>query len=183
MPTDFIQPSIIDWSAVAARVQAIGSIIAIGVAIAVPANIDKRNRNFLNKDKENRAKALALSILPSLYKLSASTNHFITERETNDPESMIERDILDGNFFVHSPELRSLLSISSDLGDIQYPFSRLILLLFRAEEMLNMTTRLQRGGYHAAWINNIDGFIDQAKNINAATNDLIEKIEKLYNES
>ena len=85
MTCEFLHFCALAPSEQAAWVQAIGSLIAIAIAIAVPLFIDHLNKRRIDKEKNSRSKALALSILPDLYKLKASTSHFIDE--TTNPET------------------------------------------------------------------------------------------------
>ncbi|WP_289118080.1 hypothetical protein [uncultured Idiomarina sp.] len=170
----------LDWSAIAAWVQAIGSIIAIGVAIAVPARQHKKDQERTKEEKKRRARALSLSLLPVLYKLRASVQHFITEQTAKEPEALVGKDEHDGNFFSHAPELRSYLAIAPDLDEFQELFSKLIASMLQSEEMLNFTTRMQRGGYHSSWINNLEFFIEHANNLNTKNNELIRSIENAH---
>ena len=49
--------------------------------------------------------------------------------------------------------------------------------LFKAQEMLAVVTRLQSSGYHAAYINSLEELMTFARDIDAATFDLISSIE------
>lgn len=170
----------VDWSAVAAWVQALGSIVAIGVAIAIPAVQHKKDQQQAKEERKRRAQALSLSLLPALYKVRASVQHFITEQTFEEPEALVEKDEHDGNFFAHAPELRSYLGVAADLDEFQEPFSKLVASMLQSEEMINYTTRMQRGGYHSAWINNLEFFIEHANNIHAKNDELIHLIESAH---
>jgi len=170
----------VDWSAVAAWVQALGSILAIGVAIAIPAVQRKKDQQQAKEERKRRAQALSLSLLPALYKVRASVQHFITEQTSQEPDALVEKDEHGGNFFAHAPELRSYLSVAADLDQFQEPFSKLFALMLQSEEMFNNATRMQRGGYNGAWINNLEFFIEHANNLHAKNDDLIRLIESAH---
>lgn len=170
----------VDWSAVAAWVQALGSIVAIGVAIAIPAVQHKKDQQQAEEERKRRAQALSLSLLPALYKVRASVEHFITEQTSEEPEALVEKDEHDGIFFAHAPELRSYLGVAADFDEFQEPFSKLVASMLQSEEMINYITRMQRGGHHNAWINNLDFFIEHANNIHAKNDELIHLIESAH---
>ncbi|KVD80653.1 hypothetical protein WS62_26785 [Burkholderia sp. ABCPW 14] len=68
----------------------------------------------------------------------------------------------DSNFFDLVPEVSGILALAVESGAIQKNVTELSILLFKTKENLSSITKLQRGGYHAAWINNKDEFIDAA---------------------
>lgn len=180
MTCDFLYFSKLAPSEQAAWVQAIGSLIAIAIAIAVPLLIDHLNKRRIDKDKNSRSKALALSILPDLYKLKASTTHFIDETLNLENEAPREIDELHGNYFAHADDFKRILATMPDLGLYGAKLSDLVYLLFKAHEMLAVVTRLQTSGYHAAYINNLEEFVTFARDIDAATANLISSIENSY---
>lgn len=164
----------------AAWVQAVGSLIAIAIAIAVPLLVDHLNKRRMDKEKKSRSKALALSILPDLYKLKASTTHFINETPNLENEAPREIDKLNGDYFAHANIFQRILVTMPDLVLYGAKLSDLIYLLFKAHEMLAVVTRLQASGYHAAYVNNLEEFITFARDIDAATFDLISSIESTH---
>ncbi|MBH2010697.1 MAG: hypothetical protein I8H71_13420 [Xanthomonadaceae bacterium] len=164
----------------AAWVQAIGSLIAIAIAIAVPLFIDHLTKRRIDKEKNSRSKALALSILPDLYKLKASTSHFINETTNPNDEATREIDELNGDYFAHAENFKKILAAMPDLGQYGAKLSSLVYLIFRANEMIAIVTRLQASGYHSAYINNIDEFVEFARSIDAATAEIIKEIESSH---
>lgn len=180
MTCEFINFCALTLSEQAAWVQAIGSLIAIGIAIAVPLFIDHLTKRRIDKEKNLRSKALALSILPDLYKLRASTRHFIDEKTNPETEAPREIDELNGDYFAHADNFKGILTAMPDLGLYGAKLSDLVYLLFRANEMIAAVTRLQTSGYHAAYINNLDEFVAFARSIDTATSELITAIESSH---
>lgn len=170
---------VIDWAAVAAWVQAIGSIVAIAIAIWVPFKLNQISLAQLAADKAARARIVQTSLLPTLYRLRSTTADFI-EQESGEPSFLgvdRESDSFDSNFFELVPEFTSLLTIAVDSGSIQQKLTGLSVLLFKTKEMLSDNSKLQRDGYHAAWINHKDLFIDAARNLNTLSSEIIRAIE------
>lgn len=169
----------IDWTAIAAWIQAIGSIGAIGIAIWVPFKLNKILALEIATDKTVRARVVQASLLPSLYRLRSTTADFL-EQESGEPSFLgIDRDAesFDSNFFDLVPEFISLLTVAVDSGSIQQEIADLSILLFRTRELLSNNSKLQRDGYHAAWINHKDMFIEAATDLNSLATRIIVKIE------
>lgn len=174
----------------AAWVQAVGSLIAIVIAIVVPLKIDDLNKKRIEKEKKTRSMTLALSILPDLYKLRASTTHYIEENEIQDngphvseiekSEAPREIDALHGDYFAHAENFKIILTAMPDLDVYGPTLTDLVYQLFKANEMSAAITRLQAGGHHAAFLNNRDEFVLFAQTIDTATAKLIEEIEKSH---
>ncbi|MGA4531729.1 hypothetical protein ACPA1H_15400 [Ectopseudomonas chengduensis] len=182
MSCQFVSFCSLTLSEQAAWVQAIGSIIAIAVAIWVPLSIDKKNKIAQKLDKEARAKAVAVSLLPSVYKLRDKSSEFIAEY--TDQSSVMgeprEPGSFDSDYLSLIPEIIGILKISPDTGAIQNRLTELAFYLFKAEEMLEDISKLQREGYHAAWINNLPLILEQSEKINKTTIKIIETIEAEY---
>lgn len=172
----------LDWIAIAAWVQAIGSILALGIAIWVPFKLDKESRKRKDADDTSRARVIHASFLPNLYKLRASTKEFL-ELESGEPSFLgLERNYedFDSDFFSLVPEFKNVLNIARESGALQEPLIELSVALFQTNELLDENTRLQRDGYHSAWINHKDIFIEEAQRISILANIAIEKIEDMY---
>lgn len=171
-----------DWSVAAAWVQAIGSVAAICVAVWLPFNLDKRNRAHAALDKSERSRIVQASLLPSLYKLRSTTSDFI-EKQSGKPSFMgVDRefDAFDSDFFGLVPEFKNILAVVPDTGEIQSDVATLSVLLFKANELLSDNSKLQRDGYHAAWINHQDLFLEAANEINALSSRIIDSIETIH---
>ena len=171
-----------DWSATAAWVQAIGSVIAIGIAIWVPFRLDKRARTQLQAEKDARARIVQASLLPNLFRLRSATAEFL-EQESGQPSFLgVDRDHddFDSDFFKLVPAFTDILSVAPDSGAIQKDLTTLSVLLFKANDLLSSTSKLQRDGYHAAWINHKDLFVGAATEINAICDRIIGTIESLH---
>lgn len=182
MSCQFVSFCTLTLSEQAAWVQAIGSIIAIAVAIYIPLSIDKRNKATQKYDKEARAKAVAVSLLPSIYKLRDRSSGFISEY--TDQNSVmgepLEPDSFDSDYLSAIPEIIGILKVSPDTGTVQNKITELAFYLFKTDEAINNISKLQREGYHAAWINNLPFILEQTEKINKTTTNIIETIESDY---
>lgn len=166
----------------AAWVQAIGTLIAIAIAIAMPVALDQMRKKRADRARDVRARALMLSILPDLYKLWASTRHFLSEQSGASTDGPREIDELHGDYFSHAEAFQRILAATPELGTYGAKLANLVYVLFRAREMLDTVTRLQAGGHHVAYINNIEEFVRYATDIDAATEDLIRAVEDAHGE-
>lgn len=162
----------------AAWIQAIGSLVAIAIAIFVPLFIEYLKKLQIDKEKNLRSKALALSILPDLYKLRASTSHF--EMTNSEAEDSSQVDELNVNYFDHADNFKRILTAMPDLTQFGAKLSGLVYLLFQANEMMAFVSRLQAGGYHAAYNNNKEKFVGLARSIDTAADELITAIERSH---
>lgn len=172
----------INWDTLAAWVQAIGSIIAIFVAIWIPYSLDERNKKQIAADKEVRSRIIQASLLPNLYHIRSTTEEFLEENSGQPSFLGVDREpeSFDSNFFRLAPEFANVVTIALDSGEIESDVTTLSVLLCKAQEMLSMCSKLQRNGYHAAWINNKSLFIETAKEINILSDKIIKQIENMH---
>lgn len=174
----------INWIAIAAWVQAVGSIVAIGIAIWVPFKLAKESRNKQEANEASLLRVVQVSLLPQLYRLRSSTKDFLELQSGEKSFINVDRkpEDFDHNFFSLVPEFANTLNIASKSGVIQDRLMEIVVALFKTNELLAETTRLQRDGYHAAWINQKEFFIEAAENLNRLSNNFISDIESSYQE-
>ncbi|KVR77741.1 hypothetical protein WK24_02875 [Burkholderia vietnamiensis] len=89
-----------------------------------------------------------------------------------------EPESFDSDFFNLVPEVAGILALVTESGGVQKDVTELSILLFKTREELSFTTRLQRDGYHAAWINHKEIFVDAAKALNKLSDKIIGEIEQ-----
>lgn len=169
----------IDWSVAAAWVQAVGSILAIGVAIWVPYSMDYRARARLSEAEKKKQRHTQILLLPTLYELRFKTRDFIDEQSGSPSFLGVEREHseFDSDFFSLVPRLIEILRIAPDTGGVQEHLEKLSMLLFRVNDELGQNTKLQRDGYAAAWVNHKDLFIESAQAIYDLSDMVIGRIE------
>ncbi|WP_155632103.1 hypothetical protein [Burkholderia vietnamiensis] len=169
-----------DWPA---SIQAFGSIASFavaGVAFWVPHAISKRASKQAEADKTARSRIVQASLLPTLYRLRSTTSDFL-EEDSGEPSFMgvrREPESFDSDFFNLVPEVAGILALVTESGGVQKDVTELSILLFKTREELSFTTRLQRDGYHAAWINHKEIFVDAAKALNKLSDKIIGEIEQ-----
>ena len=172
------------WTLAAAWVQAVGSLAAIGIAIWVPFELDRRARVKRMADEAARARLVQASLLPTLYRIRSTTADFLDEQSGNPSFLGVERKPadFDSDFFRLTPEFTGLLQVAIDSGKVKEDIAELSVMLFKTAEMLSENSKLQRDGYHAAWINHKDLFIEAATEINDLSEKIITAIEASYPE-
>ena len=169
----------IDWSVTAAWVQAIGSLVAIGVAIWVPYDMDRRARIRLVITERTRQRHTQVSILPTLYELRSKTADFLDEQSGTPSFMGVERESsqFDSDFFSLVPKFIDVLRVAPDAGNVQALLAKLSVALFKVSDRLEQNSKLQRDGYHAAWINHRNDFIESAQSINDLVDMIIGLVE------
>ena len=172
----------INWIATAAWVQAIGSIVAIGIAIWVPFKLAKDSQKKQEAEKTFLSRVIQVSLLPDLYRLRSSTKDFLDFQSGEKSFLGVDRspEDFDENFFSLIKEYANILKIAPKSGVMQEQLRELMSIVFQTNELLAENTRLQRDGYHAAWINYKDLFIEAAERINELSDNVILSIESLY---
>lgn len=172
-------PCNIDWSAAAAWVQAIGSVAAIGIAIWVPYSMDRRARVRLLEAERKRQRHTQISLLPTLYELRSKTKDFLDEQSGAASFLGVEREVseFDSDFFSLVPKFIEILRLAPDAGDIEEHLAKLSISLFQVNDYLGQNTKLQRDGYHAAWVNHKELFIGSAQAIHDLANMVIGRID------
>ena len=172
----------INWITTAAWVQAIGSIIAIGIAIWVPFKLAKDSQNKQEAEKISLSRVAQVSLLPDLYRLRSSTKDFLDFQSGEKSFLGVDRssEDFDDDFFSLVKEFANILKIAPESGLIQEQLIELMSFVFQTNELLAENTRLQRDGYHTAWINHKDLFVESAENINKLSDKVIVSIESLY---
>ena len=136
----------------------------------------------LFEEREIRSRIVQASFLPNLYRLRSATAEFLEEHSGQPSVFGVEREpeSFDSDFFKLVPEFTDMLAVAPDSGEIQGDVTTLSVLLFKANELLSENSKLQRDGYHAAWINHKDLFIGSAREINFLSVKIIRKIENMH---
>ena len=121
-------------------------------------------------------------MLPDLYRLRSSTKDFLDFQSGEKSFLGVDRspEDFDDNFFSLIKEYANILKIAPKSGVMQEQLTELMSIVFQTNELLAENTRLQRDGYHAAWINYKDLFIEAAERINELSDNVILSIESLY---
>ncbi|HCK62852.1 MAG TPA: hypothetical protein DHW12_00675, partial [Acinetobacter radioresistens] len=163
-----------------AWIQAIGSIVGILIAIWVPY---KTNKNQIEEQRyriELRRKNTLLLLLPTLYLIKRTIFEFLEENNPN-AKDLFGEDIeeFNSNYFELIPHFSEKIQSLMDSDFKHDLLTKFCFELFKAEEHLNENSYLQRRGYHIAWLNHQDLFIEEAKNLHVLLKNLIENIEEM----
>ncbi|MBW5416087.1 MULTISPECIES: hypothetical protein [unclassified Pseudomonas] len=168
----------------AAWVQAIGSVLAIVVAIAVPATINKNQRRALADDKEERAKNAVLIIYPPIMDLSRSLDAFIELHapDYNPEDPGIQLDPHDGEFTKHIPRVLAVIPVLNELPpSVAGPVRSLLAELVDFDHWLQSIPAIERSGSPAFYRNNIDYIRERAEELDKyASTAMDAAYEKLH---
>lgn len=161
----------------AAWVQAIGSVVAIFVAVAIPAITSLRQRRVQASDNAEKAKNLILGFYSSLLKMNRSLDRFI---ETSD-SSYSEEDVSvnvdpdDGNFQKHIPDLLAAVSALAELPRaVVRPLRSLMYRFIDMQHWLDSIPAIQRSGSPGFYINNLDDIRQRAIELNNLTAETLD---------
>ncbi|WP_284879815.1 hypothetical protein [Acinetobacter variabilis] len=167
-----------------AWIQAIGSIVAILIAAWVPYQSNKNQLTIQNTSAELRRKNTLLLLLPTLYLIKRTIFEFLEENNPN-TKDLFGDDIeeFNSNYFELIPHFSQKIQSLMDSDFKHDLLTRFCFELFKAEEHLNENSYLQRRGYHAAWLNHQDLFIEEAKNLHILVEKLIENIEEMNSQT
>ena len=179
MSCNFVSFCSLTLSEQAAWVQAIGSILAIVVAIIIPMRANAQSNREKNKENKRKAKALTILVLPDLYNLRSFVNSFIQEQNGEEPFREESINGIDLNDLTRS--FKAILLNTDQLGEISEMLTVLVAKVFSANESYESMFRRQAGGYHNAPMNLMPLILEEFETISELTNKVIAKIEEQYN--
>jgi len=132
--------------------------VAVGVAIWVPYDMDRKARARMLEGERKRQRHTQVSLLPTLYELRSKTSDFLDQQSGEPSFFGGERDNseFDSDFFALVPKFIEILRVAPDAGDLDDHLAKISVSLFKINDLLGQNKRLQRDGYHAAWINSKD---------------------------
>jgi len=156
----------------AAWIQAVGSVAAICVAVAIPAMTSLRQRRAKAAADAEKAKNVILYIYPSLLRINRSLDRFIeiTNSAYSEDDGVINIDPDDGDFQKHIPDL---LAAASSLGQfsstVAWPLRALLYRLIDMQHWLESIPAIQRSGSPGFYRNNLDDIRERAIELNVLT--------------
>ena len=182
----FIYILFMDTSTVSSIIQAISSVVALFISLFVPYNMDKKLRQRQKELDNQNEKSMKLALLPLLYELRFKSLDFIDE---NQPERKdiygesleISDEQFESDFWELIPKLTNALLPNFFISSLQDKLQKLAGELFIIRDMLAQNSKLQRYGYHHAWANHKDLFLEKAKKIHNIADDIISIIENENN--
>ena len=177
----FIAWCSLEPAAQAAWVQAVGSVAAILIAVAVPvftAWVNARAERARGKEKMLNA---ALGIFDPLSSLRVSLDDFY---ETSAPDydhdnPVVSIDPHAGDFQSLIPAVIASVGVLDDMGPLAPALRKLLYQLIALDRFLKIIPALQRSGANASWINHRDEVRDQVKDAMDSADLVIKSISDL----
>ena len=161
----------------AAWVQAVGSVIAIFVAISVPLYLNhlelQRDRTLQNIQKQK----YFVTLLPTLYRIKRYSDDFLIQMQQNKQSTENILHTLETEYLELIPVFAKELHIFVHSQIYDANLNQLAFELFHSEEILSQHLRLPS---EQKWIEHQQNLIQHAQKIDQFTSQIIEKIETNY---
>ena len=160
----------------AAWVQAVGSVAAICVAVAIPAITSLSQRREKAAFNAEKAKNVILSFYPSLLRMNRSLDRFIETSDSSysEDDDFINIDPDDGDFQKHIPDLLAAVSALAQLPSaVARPLRALMYRLIDMQHWLDSIPAIQRSGSPGFYRNNLDDIRQRAIELNALTGEAL----------
>lgn len=161
----------------AAWVQAIGSVIAIFVAVAVPIYFDRKQRLDEQQTEANQKQKFFITLLPTIYQLRNTTFAFLQQFQAQQNHEMDAIKTLESEYLNLIPVFAKELHIFVHSNIYDEQLNQLAFELFHSEEILSQ--HLQRPS-EQKWIEHQQKLIQHAHKIDQFTSQIIQKIESHY---
>ncbi|WP_147466587.1 hypothetical protein [Pseudomonas cichorii] len=161
----------------AAWIQAVGSVAAICVAVAIPAITSLSQRRAKTADNAEKAKNLILSFYPSLLRMNRSLDRFIETSDSaySEDDGVINIDPDDGDFQKHIPDLlAAATSLAQFSSAVAGPLRALLYRLIDMQHWLESIPAIQRSGSPGFYRNNLDDIRERAIELNVLTGEALE---------
>ena len=171
------QANLIFNQELAAWVQALGSVIAIFVAVAVPLHFDRKQRLYEQQTLENQKQKFFITLLPTLYQLRNSTFAFLQEFQHQQKSEIDAIKTLESEYLNLIPVFAKELHIFVHSNIYDEQLNQLAFELFHSEEILSQHLRQPS---EQKWIEHQRNLIQHAQQIKQFTSKIIEKIETNY---
>lgn len=176
----------INTNTISSIIQAFSSVIALLIAVYIPISMDKKSKQRQEELDAQKEKNMKVALLPLLYELRSKSSDFIDE---NRPEHKdiygnpieIPLENFESDFWKLIPQFTNTLLPNFFISSLQDKLTKLLGELFTVQDMLNQNSKLQRYGYHLAWANHKDLFLEKAKIIHSIANEIIQLIENENN--
>jgi len=164
----------------AAWVQAIGSVLDILIAIAIPAVAGLRASARLTEQANERMLNAALKVFDPISTLRTSLEEFYESSALDyDPENPpVKIDPHDGDFAPLIPPVW-LVSVIDDLGPLAPAMRKFVYALIEMDRFQKMIPAVQRSGVPSYWRNNREDIRAQIKDVMDKADVVIAGIKKL----
>lgn len=161
----------------AAWIQAIGSVAAICVAVAIPAITSLSQRQAKAADNAEKARNITLNFYPLLLRMSRSLDRFIAKSDPaySGDNSFINLDPDDGDFQKHIPGLLAAASSLSQFpSEVAEPLRALLYHLIDIQHTLESMPAIQSFGSPVFYRNNLDDIRYRAIELNVLTDEALK---------
>lgn len=163
----------------AAWVQAVGSIVAIFVAVAIPLYFDRKQRVDEKTNEENQKQKFLITLLPTLYQLRNNTFDFLQEFQNQPQHKMNVIQSLESEYLDLIPVFAKELHIFVHSNIYDEQLNQLAFELFHSEEILSQYIKQQS---EQNWHHHQQKLIQHAEQITRFTTKIIEKVEQHYSD-
>lgn len=160
-----------------AWIQAVGSVAAICVAVAIPAITSLNQRRAKATDNAEKAKNVILNFYPSLLRMNRSLARFIetTDSTYSEDDGVVNIDPDDGDFQKHIPDLLAAASSLAQFSSVVTgPLRALLYCLIDMQHWLESIPATQRSGLLSFYRNNLDDIRKRAIELNVLTGKALE---------
>lgn len=166
----------------AAWVQAVGSVAAILVAVAVPVIGGWRTKRGRKQDRIEKSRNAVLRIYDLLLQLQSSLVAFNeTHDPTNTPENpFVMVDPHDGDFQKPIPALIASIHVLDDMGPAAEPLQELMFKLIQMDHWMKAIPAIQRSGSPAFWINNIEDIRERVSELEVLATKAVDAIDNMF---
>lgn len=161
----------------AAWVQALGSVFAIFVAVAIPLYFDRKRRSDAIEIEQNQKQKFLITLLPTLYQLRDCTRTFLQVYQQQSQQEMHALHSLESNYLKLIPVFAKELHIFVHSNIYDEQLNQLAFELFHSEEILS---QYLKNPNQQQWLPLQQKLTQHATQIESVTTFIIEKTEKHY---
>lgn len=160
----------------AAWVQAIGSILAIFIAIAAPMIGDAIKGRRERQKQVVRARSIAIMVYPDLKALSLSMDRFMEQTAPGDLELTVNIDPLDGAYEEVIPKILAAAPLFDEMGALTKSMQNLAFELISIQQWHDMVGAISASASPGFYINNIGDIRIKVESARRQTNRILKDI-------
>lgn len=162
----------------AAWVQAVGSVIAIFVAISIPLYLNRLDQKQAKTQQEQQKQKYFVTLLPSLYRMQRYSQDFNQHFQINSVNTKNILHTLETEYLELIPVFAKELHIFVHSQIYDAKLNQLAFELFHSEEILQQHLLLPN---NSKLLIHQDQLLKHSQNIQVISTDLIQFIENTYN--
>lgn len=131
-----------------AWIQAIGGLIGLGIAIAIPTWAAMTARTEKRAKERLRVKRAEAILHPALTELSRRLGNFIESYDDKNDDPQLNFNAVDGDFEAVTPKIVEILTSNEDMGEIGPDVCSLVVQLSSYEAWINAIQDVMNIGYN-----------------------------------